>query len=112
MNSIIKITIVDDEENADGKSEGVATSQANADGGNDGDDILYLQLDCRSYPDLNFPRVMEYEVCDALCVEFEDDVHKAVKTGRGMQIGTFRIESENMQQYMGKSYVYEITTSN
>ena len=59
-----KITIVDDDDDADGKVDGMApeTSQANAEGKNDGDDILYLQLDCQSYPDLNFPRLMEYEV--------------------------------------------------
>ena len=29
-------------------------------------EILYMLLDCRSHPDLNYPPVREYEVCDAL----------------------------------------------
>ena len=66
----------------------------------DDDEILYVLLDCRNHPD--FPRVLEYEVCDAPNVDFAEDIHKAVKTGRGMHIGTFRIESEDLQQYVGK----------
>ena len=37
------------------------------------DPILAMSLDCRNHPDLNFPEVMEFEVCDALNIEHGDD---------------------------------------
>ena len=92
-------------ENEDDADDATTSSQSNSHGNIEADDdeILYVLLDCRNHPDLNFPRVLEYEVCDALNVDFAEDVHKAVNTGRGMQIGTFRIESEDLQQYVGKT---------
>lgn len=97
-----KKLIIENEDDDDNTVHPAQQPNPNGNTEADEDEILYLLLDCRNHPDLNFPRVLEYEVCDALDAEFAEDVHKAVKTGRGMQIGTFRIESENMQQYVGK----------
>ena len=87
-------TAPEDEDEADSQAEQTAEGEE--------DEILHLLLDCRNHPDLNFPRVLEYEVCDALNADFPDDVHKTVITGRGMKIGTFQIESDDFKQYDGK----------
>ena len=39
------------------------------------DEILYMLLDCRNHPDLNYPHVTEMEVCDALVIEHGYDPH-------------------------------------
>ena len=67
------------------------------------DKILFMLLDVRSHPQLNFPAVKEVEVCDALLLDFAHDPHKAIKEGWGSNLGTFRIESIDMKQYVGKS---------
>ena len=67
------------------------------------DPILAMLLDCRNYPDLNFPAVKEYEVCDALNIDHGDDPLKVVKPGWGRNIGTFEIHSDDLERYVDKS---------
>jgi hypothetical protein len=68
--------------------------------------ILFMMLDCRSHPDLNFPTVKEYEVCDALNIEFADDIQpKKLRTMYGKNLGTFRIEAQDMTKYVGRKLV-------
>ena len=63
-------------------------------------DIIFMILDVRSHPDLNFPPVSETEVCDAL-LQKTSDPHLAVKTGMFDRLGTFTIESIDMAPYEG-----------
>ena len=65
--------------------------------------ILFMLLDLRNHPHLQFPEVTEVEVCDALLIEFADDPHKAIKKGWGRTLGTFRIESTDMEKYVDKN---------
>lgn len=67
------------------------------------DDIRYMLLDCRNFPDLNFPPVQEYEVCDALMLDHADDAFKAVRKFWGRNLGTYGIESKDMARYLEKS---------
>ena len=67
-------------------------------------DILFMLLNCRR-PEWNFNPILEYEVCDALQLEFANDPHKLVKTLRGRDIGMFRIYSNDMAQYLEKKIV-------
>ena len=70
----------------------------------DPEDILYMLLDLRNYPHWQVPKpVNEVEVCDALLIDFADDHHKAIKSGWGLTLGTFRIESTDMKRYVDKS---------
>ena len=66
-------------------------------------DVLFMVLDVRNHPDLNFPLVNETEVCDALLQKHASDPHLAVKAGWGSRLGTFVIESTDMQPYVGSS---------
>ena len=68
-------------------------------------EIIYMLLDVRNNPDLNFDPVKEVEVCAALHIDHSDDPHKAVKTFRGNREGTFAIESTDMTRYVGTSLV-------
>ena len=68
-------------------------------------EIIYMLLDVRNNPDLNFDPVKEVEVCAALHIDHADDPHKAVKMFRGNREGTFAIESTNMSRYVGTSLV-------
>ena len=105
-----QLAISDDEDDdSGGKINGsyadatTSGNASNASGTNEEPAILYMLLDVRNHPDLNFPTVSENEVCDALVVDFPNDPHKAVKTYWGAMLGTFAIESANMEQYIGKS---------
>lgn len=95
-----KKLIIEDEDAGDE----TATRSQNTEEEED-DEILYILLDCRSHPDLNFPTVKEFEVCDALNIDFGEDIHKAVKTMFGTNLGTFKIESDDMGQYVDKQLV-------
>ena len=64
----------------------------------DNEAILFLRLDCRNHPDLNFPPVTEREVCQALKLVHPNDPHKAVKSFQ--EVGTFGIESVEMEKYL------------
>ena len=66
-------------------------------------EILWMLLDCRNHPELSYPLVQEVEVCDALMLDHADDPHKAVRTLRGRNIGTFAIESMDMARYVEKT---------
>ena len=68
-------------------------------------DILYMLLDCRNCPELNFTPVKEVEVCAALQLDHADDPHKAVKTFWGRNLGTFGIQSTDMSRYVDKHLV-------
>ena len=63
-------------------------------------DIIFMILDGRSHPDLDFPPVSETEVCDTL-LQKTSDPHLAVKTGMFENLGTFTIESIDMAPYEG-----------
>ena len=71
----------------------------------DDGEILYMLLDCRNHPDLNFPPVSEVEVCDALLLDHSDDEHKAVKKFWGRNLGTYGIESTDMERYVDSNVV-------
>ena len=71
----------------------------------DDGEILYMLLDCRNHPDLNFPPVSEIEVCDALLLNHSDDEHKAVKKFWGRNLGTYGIESTDMDRYVDSEVV-------
>ena len=79
------------------------SSRTEDDVGND--KILYMLLDCRNNPELNFEPVKEFEVCDALHLNHADDPHKAVKTYFGNRQGTFGIQSTDMSRYVGTTLV-------
>ena len=68
-------------------------------------EIIYMLVDVRNNPDLNFDPVKEVEVCATLHIDHADDPHKALKTFRGNREGTFAIESTNMTRYVGTSLV-------
>ena len=61
-------------------TETVTDNINNSNDDDDNSDILYMLLDCRNYPDLNFNPVKEVEVCAALQLDHADYHHKAVKT--------------------------------
>ena len=87
------------------------TPQTPAEQTPENEEILYMLMDCRNYPDLNFSPVKEIEVCEALHIQHADDPHKAVKTYEGNRKGTFGIQSTDMERYVGTSLVirgYEI----
>ena len=65
--------------------------------------ILYMQLDCRNHPAHNFPPVGTFEVYDALNIDHGDDYLKVVKYGK--DLGTFSIQSDDIQRYVGKKLV-------
>ena len=69
------------------------------------EEIIHFMLDCRNHPDLNFPIVSEAEVCDALMIDHSEDPLKTVKTLWGRNLGTFIIDSDDLQRYKGKSLV-------
>ncbi len=69
------------------------------------EEILFMLLDCRNHPDLNFNPVKEIEVCEALHIQHADDLHKAVKTYEGNRKGTFGIQSTDMERYVGTNLV-------
>ena len=68
-------------------------------------EILFIRLDFRRYPSMNFPAVEEGEVCDALMLDHSDDPYKAIKRGWGRNLGTYVIESKDMNRYVNKSVV-------
>ena len=76
----------------------------------DEDQILYMLLGTR-LPEWNVTKqgttnhVSEVEVCDAILLEHSDDPTKAVKTLWGTMKGCFRIESQEINRYVGKSLV-------
>jgi hypothetical protein len=72
--------------------------------GNGSSEIEYLFLDCR-LPDANFDPIKEVEVCAALQLDYADDPHKAVKKFWGRNLGTFAVESTEMEKYAGKNLV-------
>ena len=67
--------------------------------------ILYMLLDCRNYPALNFPPVGTFEVYDALNIDHGDDYLKVVKQFYGRNLGTFSIQSDDIQRYVDKKLV-------
>lgn len=96
-----KLRIVSEDEPEDPRRQNLqAATPTNDDG-----EILYMLLDCRNHPDLNFPPVREIEVCDALMLDHAEDVHKAVKKFWGKNLGTFGIESTDMDSYVDTSVV-------
>ena len=95
----------DDIEESTERTADTQNDDISNDSGENNDDIIYMLLDCRNYPDLNFEPVKEMEVCAALHLEHADDPHKAVKTYRGQREGTFGIESTNMARYVGTHLV-------
>ena len=66
-------------------------------------EIIFILLDVRNHPDLNFPPVNDTEVCDALLQKHASDPHLAVKAGWGSRLGTFVVESIDMLPYVGTS---------
>ena len=64
------------------------------------DDIEYMLLDTRNYPDMNFHPVTEGEVCAALHISHPNDPHKAVRTFGGTRQGTFAIQSTDFSLYL------------
>ena len=83
----------------DGTPEGGTDNASNDPEG----EILFMVLDVRNHPDLNFPLVNETEVCDALLQKHPNDPHLAVKAGWGSRLGTFIVESTEMDAYLGTS---------
>ena len=70
--------------------------------------IIAVELDCR-LPEWNFVteqnpngKIKEAEVCEALVLDFPDDPTKRIQTMWGKQIGVFRIQSNDFNQYLGK----------
>ncbi len=63
-------------------------------------EIMFMLLDCRNHPDLNFDPVKESEVCEALHIDHADDPLKAVKTYHANRKGTFGIQSPDMTRYV------------
>ena len=98
---------ITDADYADEAGEGDAQSSTNPSSRNEEeeDEILYMQLDCRNHPDLNFPPVRVVEICDALMTDHQDDPHKAVKALWGRYLGVFCIESKDMNRYVDKSLI-------
>ena len=84
-----------------GTPEDDATGNPTVEVCEDEGDILFMVLDVRNHPDLNFPLVNETEVCDALLQKHASDPHLAVKAGWGSRLGTFVIESTDMLPYVG-----------
>ena len=97
-----ELKIVAEDESDDETTQ--STSQANATT-HEEEEILYMQLDCRSHPDLNYPPVREMEVCDALMLAHADDPFKAVRTFRGKDVGLYSIESKDMERYLDTTLV-------
>ena len=64
-----------------------------------------MLLDCRNYPALNFPPVGTFEVYDALNIDHGDDYLKVVKQFYGRNLGTFAIQSDDFERYVGKKMV-------
>ena len=88
----------------DGKETEASSMDTRADEStDDAGDILCVRLDCRNHPELNFPPVKEFEVCDALNLEHSADPLKVVKAGWGRTIGTFEIQSDDIKSYIGTS---------
>ena len=68
--------------------------------------ILYMELDCRIHPKLNFPPVGTFEVYDSLNIDHGDDYLKVVKELHGINnLGTFSIQSDDYQRYLDKEVV-------
>ena len=86
-----------------GTPEGDVTETAGGSAGEEEGEILFMVLDVRNHPDLNFPLVNETEVCDALLQKHANDPHLAVKAGWGSRLGTFVVESTEMGTYVGSS---------
>ena len=89
-----------------GTPEGDATETTDGSAGGMGEEegeILFMVLDVRNHPDLNFPLVNETEVCDALLQKHANDPHLAVKAGWGSRLGTFVVESTEMGAYVGST---------
>ena len=101
----------DEDEHQDGEVPSTSTemnAMPNSDENDNGDnenEILYMLLDCRNHPELNFEPVKEWEVCDALHLNHAEDPHKAVKTYFGNRQGTFGIQTVDYTRYVGTSLV-------
>ena len=52
-------------------------------------EILFMILDVRNHPDLNFPLLNEIEVGDAVLLKHQNDPHLAVNAGWGSRLGIF-----------------------
>ena len=91
----LKIVAEDDPESDPQRESTVQDTPTHDDG-----EILYMLLDCRNNRDFWIPPVSEVEVIDALLLEHGDDEQKAVKAGFGRNLGTFQIESTDMDRYI------------
>lgn len=101
-----------DEQPNDATGEGSSTAQpegtpegnpAEDSGSSTDNDIIFMILDVRNHPDLNFPMVDETEVCDALLQKHASDPHLAIKAGWGSRLGTFVVESTDILPYVNTS---------
>ena len=89
----------DDTQEIDSSVEVTIPSSNECDNETQGE-ILFMILDVRNNPDLNFPLVNETELCYALLQKHPNDPHLAVKAGWGSRLGTFVIESTDMDAYI------------
>ena len=110
-----KLVVVEENDTDDNSSAGnnsspsgheMETDASNSSNPNaDEQKILYMLLDCRNYPALNFPPVGTFEVYDALNIDHGDDYLKVVKQFYGRNLGTFSIQSDDFERYVGKKIV-------
>ena len=93
------VVTCDDEAMESGNDTNDSNTTANEDEG----EVIFMILDVRNHPDLNFPPVSETEVCDALLKKHPGDYHLAVKAGWASRLGTFAIESQDIDSYLGST---------